>query len=70
MDLNDHTLIKLMHQLLTGVVTAFNIMMTLRDRPLENLWGQAMGKKFLCKGKLNEKNSCMPSNPENIHVLV
>lgn len=27
-------------------------------------------QKIFVQGKLNEQNSCMPSNPENIHVLV
>ena len=39
----------------------------LRDGPLENLWGGGAGevqKKYSRKGKLNEKNSCMPINPQ------
>ena len=44
----------------------------IRDGPLENLWGGGGGgrstKKNSCKGKLNEKNSCTPINP-NIHAM-
>ena len=39
----------------------------LRDGPLQNLWrvGRAKyQKKYLRKGKLNEKNSCTPINPK------
>ena len=46
--------------------------MDIRDGPLENLWGGGGGggmgevqKKYSCKGKLNEKNSCTPINPKN-----
>ena len=50
----------------------------LRDRPLENLCGGWFGgggggevqKKYSRKGKLNEKNSCTPINPKNIHAMV
>ena len=50
----------------------------LRDRPLENLCGGWLGgggggevqKKYSRKGKLNEKNSCTPINPKNIHAMV
>ena len=46
----------------------------LRDRPLENLcagWGAGeVQKKYSRKGKLNEKNSCTPINPKNIHAMV
>ena len=39
--------------------------MSLRDGPLENLWGGGeVQKKYSHKGKLNEKNSCMPINPK------
>ena len=54
MNLTDHTLIKLMHPLLTGVLTAFNIMMILRDRPLENLWGHVRCKKFCARENYSE----------------
>ena len=43
----------------------------IRDGPLENLWGWGGGrstKTNSCKGKLNEKNSCTPINP-NIHAM-
>ena len=45
--------------------------MDIRDGPLENLWGgggegmDEVQKKYSCKGKLNEKNSCTPINPKN-----
>ena len=44
----------------------------LRDRPLQNLCGGGgeVQKKYSRKGKLNEKNSCTPINPKNIHVMV
>ena len=48
---------------------------TLRDGLLENLgWGGGGGggevqKKYSVKGKLNEKNSCTPINPKNIHAM-
>ena len=52
----------------------------LRDRPLENLCGGWWGgggrgggevqKQYSRKGKLNEKNSCTPINPKNIHAMV
>ena len=38
-----------------------------RDGPLENLWGGGGAKykkKYLRKGKLNEKNSFTPINPK------
>ena len=40
-----------------------------RDGPLENLWGGGVQakhkkKKYSRKGKLNEKNSCTPTNPK------
>ena len=35
----------------------------IRDGPLENLWGGGGGTKN-SKKKLNEKNSCTPSNPK------
>ena len=45
-----------------------------RDGPLENLWGAGGGvgevqKKYSRKGKLNEKKSCTPINPKNIHAM-
>ena len=41
--------------------------------PVENLWGGGgvageVQKKYSRKAKLNEKNSCMPINPKNIHA--
>ena len=39
----------------------------LRDGPLQNLWREGRAKyqkKYLRKGKLNEKNSCTPINPK------
>ena len=51
-------------------------METVRDGPLENLWGEGGGgggeaqKKNSRQGKLNEKkNSCTPANPKNIHAM-
>ena len=35
----------------------------IRDGPLENLWGGG-GVQKIQKKKLNEKNSCTPSNPK------
>ena len=32
-------------------------------------WGEVQ-KKYSRKGKLNEKNSCTPINPKNIHAMV
>ena len=38
------------------------------------MWGVMGGgevqKKYSRKGKLNEKNSCTPINPKNIHAMV
>ena len=39
------------------------------------MWGVIGGggevqKKYSRKGKLNEKNSCTPINPKNIHAMV
>ena len=39
----------------------------IRDGPLENLLGggrERSTKKYSRKGKLNEKNSCTPTNPK------
>ena len=32
--------------------------------------GAKYKKKYTRKGKLNEKNSCTPINPKNIHAMV
>ena len=41
------------------------VCLVIRDGPLENLWGAGeVQKKYSPKGKLNDKNSCTPTNPK------